>query len=83
MDRLRGLGRAWDLPGIGGASRCGQLGHDFNLHVAVLQLPFVVLLEQHGADQPDNRGLVGEDPDDIGAAFDLFVATMLCWVLRT
>ena len=60
MDRLRGLGCAWDLPGIGGASRCGQLGHDFDLHVAVLQLPFVVLLEQHRADQPDDRGFIGE-----------------------
>ena len=48
-----GLGRTWDLPGIGGASRCGQLGHDFDLHVAVLQLPLVVLLE-HAI--PDLRG---------------------------
>jgi hypothetical protein len=40
-----GLGRAWDLPGIAGASRCGQLGHDLDLHVAVLQLPLVVLLD--------------------------------------
>jgi len=39
---------AWDLAGIGGAGR-GQLGHDFDLHVAMLQLRFVVLLEQDGA----------------------------------
>ena len=78
MDRLRGLSRTWDLA-IGSAGRCGQLGHDFDLHVAVLQLPLVVLLEQHRTDQPDNRGLVGEDPDDIGAAFDLFVEP-LKWV---
>jgi hypothetical protein len=65
MDRLRGLGCAWDLPGIGGASRCGQLGHDFDLHVAVLQLPFVVLLEQHRADQPDNRGFIGENANNV------------------
>ena len=55
---------------IGGAGGCGQLGHDFDLHVAVLQLPLVVLLEQYGADQPDDRGLVGEDADDVGAALD-------------
>jgi hypothetical protein len=73
MDRLRGLGCAWDLPGIGGASRCGQLGHDFDLHVAVLQLPFVVLLEQHRADQPDNRGFIGENANNVGAALDFFV----------
>jgi hypothetical protein len=42
-------------------------------HIAVLQLPFVVLLEQHCADQPDDRGLVGEDADDVGAAFDFLV----------
>jgi hypothetical protein len=39
----------------------------------VLQLPLVVLLEQHRADQADDRGFIGEDADDIGAAFDLFV----------
>jgi hypothetical protein len=31
------------------------------------------LLEQDGADQPGDAGLVAEDADDIGAAFDLFV----------
>jgi len=55
-----GLGRTWDLPGIGGASRYGQLGHDFDLHVAVLQLPLVVLLEQYRANQPNDRGFVGD-----------------------
>ena len=33
---VEGLGRAWDLPRIGGTCRCGQFGHDFDLHVAVL-----------------------------------------------
>src|SRR6267143_3533671 len=41
-----GLSRARDLPGIGGGGR-SQFGHDLNLHVAVLQLPFIVLLEQY------------------------------------
>jgi hypothetical protein len=34
----------------------------------VLELPVVVLLEQDGADEPRDRGLVGEDADDVGAA---------------
>src|SRR5881227_1497867 len=67
-----GLSRARDLPGIDGGGR-SQFGHDLNLHIAVLQLPFIVLLEQYRADQPDDRGLIGEDTDDIGAPLDLFV----------
>ena len=33
--------------------------------------PLVVLLEQDGADQADDGGLVGEDADDVGAPLDL------------
>src|SRR6202030_3725361 len=51
------------LPGIGGGGR-SQFGHDLNLHVAVLQLPFIVLLEQYRANQPNDGGLIGEDADD-------------------
>jgi hypothetical protein len=43
-----------------------QLGHRFNLQIAVLQLPLIVLLEQHRADQPNDCRLVGEEADDIG-----------------
>ena len=43
------LGRARDLPGIAGSGR-SQFGHDLNLHVAVLQLPLIVLLEQYRTD---------------------------------
>lgn len=43
----------------------------FQAHVAPLHRPFVVLLEQDGTDQANDRGLVGEDPDHIGAALDL------------
>jgi hypothetical protein len=39
----------------------------------VLQLPFVVLLEQHRADQSDDRGLIGEDADDRHTTFDSFI----------
>ena len=50
-----------------------EFGHGLGLHVAVLELPFVVGLEQHCTDQADDRALVGEDADDIGAALDLLV----------
>lgn len=35
--------------------------------------PFVVLLEQDGADEPGDGGLVGEDADDLGSSLDLAV----------
>ena len=66
------LGCARDLPGIGGGGH-SQFGHHLNLHIAVLQLPFIVLLEQYRANQPNDGGLIGEDTDDIGAPLDLFV----------
>jgi hypothetical protein len=43
----------------------------FDLHVAMLQLPFIVLLEQDRANQPNDCGLVGKDA--AGAALDFFV----------
>ena len=36
-----------------------QIDHAFYLHVGVLELPFVVLFEEHRPDQPDNRLFVG------------------------
>ena len=36
------------------AHRCGELRHCLDLHVAVLQLPFIILFQQHGADQADD-----------------------------
>jgi hypothetical protein len=33
----------------------------------------VVLLDQDGAGEADGAGVVGEDPDDVGAAGDLAV----------
>jgi hypothetical protein len=45
-------------------------------HVAgSLNGPFVVLLEQECADEPDDGIVVGKDADDIGAALDLAVET--------
>ncbi len=43
----------------------------FEPHVAPLQLLFVILLEQQGADEPYDRAVVGEDADHVGASFDL------------
>jgi hypothetical protein len=42
-------------------------------NIAVLQLPFIVLLEQYRANQPNDGGLIGKDADDIGAPLDLLV----------
>jgi hypothetical protein len=55
-----------------GGRRCG-FGHHLELHVAVLELPFAILLEEQGVDQADDGGLVGKDPDHIGAPLDLLV----------
>ena len=52
--------------------RC-KFSHSLDLHVAALEQPLVVLLEQDSADQPGDAGFVGEDADDIGAPLDLFV----------
>jgi hypothetical protein len=35
------------------------------------------LVGQHGTDQADERGAVGEDTDDVGAPADLFVEALL------
>ena len=48
-------------------------GNFLDLHVAVLDLPLVVLLQEDGADEAGNAGLVREDADDVGPAFDLLV----------
>jgi hypothetical protein len=36
-----------------------------------------VLLGQDRADQADDRGAIGEDPDDVGAAADLAVEPLV------
>jgi HD-GYP domain-containing protein (c-di-GMP phosphodiesterase class II) len=43
-------------------------GEDFGAHVATLFGPLVGLLGEDGADESDDRGTVGEDPDHVGAA---------------
>ena len=48
-------------------------GEDLDAHVAALLGPFVGLVGEDRADQPDHGGAVREDPDDVGAATDLLV----------
>ena len=46
----------------------------FQRHVAsALDGPVIILLQQHRADESDDGRFVGEDPDDVAAAFDLVV----------
>jgi hypothetical protein len=42
-------------------------------HAPDLELPVLVLLQQHRSHQACNGGIVGEDPDDAGAALDFLV----------
>ena len=49
-------------------------GHAFGgEHAAALQLPVLVLLQQHRPNQAGDRGIVGEDADDAGAALYFFI----------
>jgi len=41
--------------------------------VAAADEPLIVLLDQHRAGEADQRGVVGEDADDVGAPADLAV----------
>jgi len=56
------------------------LGGQFEAHVSTLFGPFVGLLGQDRTDEADDRGPVGEDPDDVGAAADLLVEPLLCYL---
>ena len=42
-------------------------------HAAALQLPVLVLLQQHRPHQTGDRVVIGEDPDHAGTAFDFLV----------
>jgi hypothetical protein len=58
---------------VGALRRAERLGDRLNAHVAAADGPLVVLLGEQRADQADDRGPVGEDADDVGAAADLAV----------
>jgi hypothetical protein len=49
---------------------CHALGGE---HAPALQLPVLVLLQQHRPHQAGDGGVVGEDADDAGAALDFFI----------
>ncbi len=52
-----------------GAAQFGDGRHALGgKHAAALQLPVLVLLQQHRTHQAGDRGAVGEDADDAGAA---------------
>ena len=53
------------------------LGEQLGAHVAAGDGPFVVLFGEHGADEADDGVAVGEDPDDVGAAAELLVQSLL------
>jgi hypothetical protein len=54
-----------------------QLGQRLGGEVATCNLPFIVLLGEHTADQPDYGSVVGKDADQVSAALDLLVQTLL------
>ena len=54
-----------------------QWSDGFQRHVAgSLHCPFIVLLQQDSAHQPDDGGFVGKDADHIGAPLDLAIETL-------
>ena len=68
-----GFGHLLDDGGVDGLGA----GEDVESEVAAAFGPFVVLLGQDGADEADDGGPVGEDPDDVGAAADLPVEPLV------
>lgn len=62
--------QGWQADGGIIAQRCDGFQADV---ACALDRPFVVLLQQEGADQAEHCLFVGEYPDDIAAALDLAV----------
>jgi hypothetical protein len=62
---------------LGGDEDESAAVQDVESEVAPAVGPFVVLLGQDGADEPDDRAPVGEDPDDVGAPADLAVQPLV------
>jgi len=75
---------------LGADSSFVQLGpREFRKVTAAIELPLPLLHQQNRTHQAGDRGVVGEDADDVGAALDPFVqalqvvgATFLESVLR-
>ncbi len=54
-----------------------RLDHrQFREDAAAIELLLLLLLQQQRSHQADDRGVVGEDADDAGAAFDLLVEAL-------
>src|SRR5215203_3737931 len=54
-----------------------RLGERLGAHVTADDGPLVMLFAKNHPDEPDDRGAVREDPDDVGAAADLLVQPLL------
>ena len=73
IHRRRALARRQQSDGGCLRRRRQDLGQGLGAEVAPGHLPFVVLLEEHRADEPGHGGGVGEDTYHVGAAFHLLV----------
>ncbi len=62
VERGRPWSCGWGGGDEGGGLVCGSIepGHGLERPIAVLELPLVIGLEQHGADEPDDAVLVRE-----------------------
>jgi hypothetical protein len=56
---------------------CAGAGQHVEGEVAASFDPFVVLFGEHGADEAGDGVAVGEDADDVGAAADLGVESLV------
>ena len=73
---MRGVFLGGQGQGSGGAVEEGvdEAAHGgFGEVAAFAVVPFFVLFEEDGADEAGDGAAVGEDLDDVGAAFDLAV----------
>ena len=65
---------------------CVDLCESLDNHVAAGGLPFVVLLEEHRADEAFDGRLVGKDPDDVArrliSLFRRSIGLVLCNFVR-
>ena len=53
-----------------------ELGHRASWEVVAVGGPVVVLFGEDGAEEADDRVVVGEDLHDVGASFDLLVQSL-------
>jgi len=68
------------LGGVGGGDGGAGSGEGIEPEVAASLGPLVVLFGEDGADEADQSVAVGEDADDVGAAADLAVEPLDCYL---